>query len=108
MPTTNPQEFCAQFRDELHRDLGYTPSLCCPKCVITYIDTGYEGDCYHDSEDNMAIVCAFDYEDTPLTEVIGYWKEAVLKCCRFAEGEDPEKTGLTEKWRQRLYTHTPA
>ena len=108
MPTTNPQVFCAQFRDELHRDLGYTPSLCCPNCAITYIDTGYEGNCYHDSEDNMAIVCVFDYEDTPMATLIGYWKEAVLKCCRFAEEENPEKVGLTEKWRQRLYTHTPA
>lgn len=105
--TTNPQDFCAQFREELHRDLGYKPHHCCPKCVITYIDTGCEGDCYHESDDGP-IVCAFDYENTPLATVISYWKEAVLKCCRYAEEEDPEKVGLTEKWRQRLYIHTPA
>jgi hypothetical protein len=101
--TTNPQEFCAQFRDELQRDLGYTPSLCCPKCVITYIDTGYEGDCYHDGEGGP-IVCAFDYDNTPLPEVVGYWKEGVLKCCRFVEEENPEKVGLNEKWRKILYS----
>ncbi len=109
MSVSNPEAFCAQFRDELIADLQLRATICCPKCVITYIGGAHAGDaCYYDYPDDfsqpgsdddsaelpeMVLRCVFDYEDTDVRDVIRWWKEAVLKECEKVGG-----VALKEKW----------
>ncbi len=111
MTVSNPEAFCAQFRDELIADLQLRASICCPKCVITYIGGAHAGDqCYYDypddfsqpdsddeyestGETDMELHCFFDYENTDMKDVIRWWKAAVLKACEKVGG-----VALKEKW----------
>ena len=116
MPIVNPSDFCNQFRDELIADLKLSPSIVCPKCCITYIGE-YEDCCHYernddvsdseDSEDEIitaevlekkyTLVCAFDYCDTDMKEVIDEWVEKLLKICHEVGGD-----ALQQKWKQKI------
>ena len=120
MAVSNPEAFCAQFRAELIADLGLRESICCPKCVITYIGGGHTGSsCYYDYPDDFShpdsdaeegeeaevppleLRCVFDYENTAMKDVIRWWIEAVLKECEKVGG-----TPLKEKWSVMLQNYS--
>ena len=97
--------FCQEFRDQLIEDFGLTGSNLCPKCCITYIDGWCDEACRYepigdysskddsdDEEPPMALVCIFDYENTPLKEVVLLWLDRVIERCE-------EDEVLIEKWR---------
>ena len=86
----NPSSFCNQFREELIRELGLMEQLCCPLCIITYVDVYQEGCCGPEG-------CVFEYAE-PLENVVRYWKEAVLK--EMARMEDDGT--LLAKWKGLL------
>jgi hypothetical protein len=115
MPTVNPAAFVAQFREDLIADLCLRASITCPKCCITYIDE-YDDCCRYericdsgnDSDSDSPItaevlardyelVCVFDYEDTPMSEVLNEWTERLLKDCQETGGD-----ALREKWAQKI------
>ena len=98
-------DFCQEFREYLIEDFGLTDINLCPKCCITYIDGWCEEACRYeplgeysskddsdDEEQPMELVCIFDYENTPLKEVVGLWLERIIERC---EGDEL----LIDKWR---------
>ncbi len=91
----NPSSVANLFRSELIKDLNLVESLCCPYCVITYVDGDYEGCCYYDS---TGLNCVFEYSNTPVEKVVGYWKEAVLK----QMGRLEDDGALLAKWSALL------
>jgi hypothetical protein len=92
----NPMKFANQFREELIADLELVPSLCCPKCVITYVDGNYEGNCFYADTRGKKLQCVYDFDGGTMKEAISEWIDGVLKCLR---GKDDE---LVAKWRARL------
>jgi hypothetical protein len=102
MGTLNPREYANQFREELITDLYLEETLCCPNCVITYIDGDCEGCCFYsydeEGENQRALIlnCVFDFEEkgSSMKEVIDAWVDAVLKTMK----ED----ALVEKWKTRF------
>lgn len=110
--TINPCKFANQFMTELIQDLQLMTTLCCPKCIITYVDNDQEGCCYYSETDGkLELNCVFDYnihglfllcKDTTEDEVNQLWIEAVLKECKhFDEMNDlSEEQSLFEKWTE--------
>ena len=97
MVTKNPSEYANKFRADLIADLELTPSLCCPNCVITYVDGDQEGCCYY-SRRGGALNCVFDFDEPiSMKEVVREWVYAVLKECRRMGGAQ-----LEAKWRARF------
>ena len=112
MPTVSPKEFANQFRAELIADLNLSPSITCPTCCITYVGEyddccRYEriGDSDSDSDAVTAevlateyeLVCVFDFEDTPMKEVLDEWTERLLKDCYAVGGDE-----LRQKWAKKI------
>jgi hypothetical protein len=94
----NPEHFCNQHKKELIEDLKLTPSLCCPKCIVNYIDNTYEDSCrLEEIEENMELVCQFDYYDTKIETIIKYWITDVLKQCYEVGGIE-----LYDKWIKKF------
>ncbi len=128
----SPYKFANQFREELIIDLKLCSTLCCPKCVITYVDGSVEGCCYYsvktsDSDDcskscdsdssdydcdesNHILNCVFDYDrygilgETTQKEVDLIWINAALKeCKRFDETYGiDDGQSMYEKWSEIL------
>ncbi len=81
----------ALHRADLLVDLGLTPSLSCPKCVINYIDPDQEDAC-------LADCCKFDFEEpTSPAEILREWSEDVLR-----EAYRTAGMRLYSKWAGRL------
>jgi hypothetical protein len=108
MDTLNPREYANKFREELIIDLRLNESLCCPNCIITYINGDQEGCCFYSYAEGskpkkhrpLVLNCVFDYEEkgSSMKEVINTWIEAVLKLM--------EEDELVEKWKLR-FQNTP-
>lgn len=97
MVIVNPEEFSNKFRDDLIKDLELVSSLCCPKCIITYVDGNYEGNCFYSDENGKELNCVYDFEDISMKEVINEWIYGVLKIIRKEKGEL-----LAGKWKTRF------
>jgi hypothetical protein len=96
MATKNPSEYANKFRADLIADLELSPSLCCPNCVITYVDGDQEGCCYYSRR--RVLNCVFDFDEPiSMKEVVREWVYAVLKECRRIGGAQ-----LEAKWRARF------
>jgi hypothetical protein len=99
MSYLNPCEYANQFRAELQADLCLQQNLSCPKCVITYVDGEREDCCFYAR--GGVLNCVFDFTmPIKMEEVVGEWKDAVLKMCRREQGP-----ALEAKWRSRLFTN---
>jgi hypothetical protein len=126
--TVSPYKFANQFCDELIKDLKLTSDLCCPKCVITYVDGSVEGCCFYSmketgsddsshsdnsdsecEESNNILNCIFDYDrfglfgETTQKEVDHIWIDAVLKECKKIDdafGVEHGQKSLFEKWTE--------
>ncbi len=112
MTVSNPEAFCAQFRDELIADLQLRASICCPKCVITYIGGAHTGDqCYYGYPDdfsqpgsddeyestvemNLELQCVFDYEDTEMEGEMGGEVRCCLRMPRIELGSPEPQSGV--------------
>lgn len=80
-----------QHRAELLIDLELMPSLCCPKCVINYIDPDYDDSC-------LADCCQYEFEaPTSHMEILQEWIEDVLR-----EAYRTAGIRLYSKWAERL------
>jgi hypothetical protein len=123
MPSVNPAAFVAQFREELIADLNLRASITCPKCCITYVgeyddccryervcssDNSSDSDSGSDSDSPITaevlardyeLICVFDYEDTPMQEVLNEWTNRLLKDCYEIGGD-----ALQQKWAQKIAT----
>lgn len=95
MSVVNPCKYAQQFRNELIIDLELTPSLCCPKCIITYVDNWTDGCCSYSASKEPVLNCIYDFENTNEEEAIREWQDGVLKMLRRYYRDD-----LEEKWRQ--------
>lgn len=96
MATKNPSEYANKFRADLITDLELTASLCCPNCVITYVDGDQEGCCYYSRRGKLN--CIFDFDEPiSMAEVVREWIYAVLKEIKREKGEEMEA-----KWRARF------
>jgi hypothetical protein len=90
----NPEKFCNQYKKELIQDLKLTEKLCCPKCIINYVNNDYDDTCRLEENDEIVeLVCQFDYYDTKMETIIKYWITGVLKQCYQVGGID-----LYAKW----------
>lgn len=90
-------KFANQFREELITDLELVSSLCCPKCIITYVDGNYEGNCFYADTRGKKLQCVYDFDAGTMKEAIGEWIDGVLKTCKRLKGDE-----LVTKWRARL------
>jgi hypothetical protein len=114
------QEFIAPFRDDLLCDLRMSEVGACPKCSIMYVTGSFEDTCRYercnsggspascdsdsDSSDEeiteevlakkYTLVCIFDYDDTPLLEIVKEWSEKLYKLL-----DDPVQKS---KWQSRI------
>ncbi len=93
----NPSEFANKFRSELIADLELVSSLCCPKCVITYVDGNYDGNCFYADENGTNLQCIYDFEGCSMKEAISEWIDGVVKECRRRISDE-----LADKWKERL------
>ncbi len=120
MTTIDPSEFAKQFREELIADLGFSPSILCPKCCITYIgeyddccryeridsESGSESDLEEDEDEVITkeilekkyrLACVFEYYGTDMKELLNEWAEKLLKDCYRIGGDE-----LKQKWEQKI------